>query len=195
MTGPRPILTNGKVKIGMSSPAFGSHVSQFDCNVDDFTLATPNFICMTGGNQPWTTCITAFATLLAALYDGTGQIDTATLEEYVGGSYIPRRTLSLGVAGTSVTGNVAASQATVTFRDFAYIPDRMVFLEGAFGIPYHQGYVGLATQFKNLVDDVLNHSGTHVGNWYKSKSNNYIQGFQFWTDTHNKRLRRKRGQV
>lgn len=195
MVGPRPILTNGLVRVEYTDSSLGPHVMNLDVEVDDFTLAVPNFICKDGIHRQWTTCLANYTAVLRPLYNASTSITQAILLEYSGGAYIPRKTQSLGLAGTASGANVPACQATVTFRDTAYIPDRFVLLEGALSIPFHQGYAGLPGQLKAFVDEVLDDSTDHTGNWYKSKSNNFIASFQFWTDAFNKHLRRKRGLV
>lgn len=196
MTGPKPKLNNGRIQIAYNSDGSSPHECNLDVHISNPSGPAPFLLAeQTGGTVLWTDAVDQFVALMKAFFRSTGTIQNATLSKYVSGVYQPVDTYSIGVAGTSSNTQVPASEATIVFRDAAYNLDKIVLLEGTFGVPFHTAYGLLFPAAQALVDDVLNQAAGHVGTWYQSKSAQPIQSFLFWTHTLNKRLRRVHGYV
>jgi len=196
MPGPRPTLTNGRIKIEYNSASLGTHVCNLDVRIDSpLTPAPFNLVLQSAGVLLWTDAVDRFVLKAKPLFSADFTFTQATLYRYDSGAYIAIDSYSIGVAGTGGGGETPATEETYFFYDEDHIPDKIIFLEQGSGVPLHLNYAGLGASRKAFVDDVLLQASPSIGDWYRSKSDQPITVFLAVTTTFNRRLRRKRGQA
>jgi hypothetical protein len=196
MPGPLPILTNGRIQIQTVDTILGKHVSNLDVQITAPTGGTPFTLdVQTGAVILWTDAVDEFVAEMKKFYAATTTIDTAILGYFVSGAYQALESYAPGVAGTLVGSNVPALQQTLTLRDSHYHLDKIVFMECGGVLPLHATPTALGAPYSTLAASVTDLTAGKIGRWYLSKSRWPMQNALFFTDTFNKRLRRKRGQV
>lgn len=196
MTGPLPVLTNGRISIVYNNASLGDHVCSLDVEVISPAIGGTNDLDVFGGGSlPWHDAVDRFVLKAKPMFDSSFTFTLATIYHYVSGSYQPLDQYSIGVAGTGSGGATPATEETYVFRDSLYNADKIVFLEQGSAVPLHQNYSALGASRKAFVDDVLSGASPAIGSWYNSKSRRDIKSFLAVTTTYNRRLRRKRGQA
>ena len=145
----------------------------------------------TGSFISTASAVAAFVALLKVTYKSTATFDSWTLFENSGGAMIPRNQGSLGVNGLSSAAESPWGQYTLFFRDSSYKPLKVVLLGSADVSVNRFAYSVLGTSLKDIVDDLLNLTTGHAGNWVTSRGFNSPASFLAITGTANRKSRRR----
>lgn len=121
------------------------------------------------------------------------------LEKLIGGVWVPQ---AFHTSAQSATGGTIqlATQLTLYFRDITFKKVKCVLMETIQVVPYHSidplaGDVNMDALIKAFTVDHLNANDPFV--WMVGRSNQYLNTASFVsaTTTHNRKMRRARGQV
>lgn len=194
MTGPKPILANAKIQLSYVSSEPLTH----KCNLNvDAAFTGGNWLVTdaAGGTQNWTTCVDQFWALMKPLYSASAAFGLATLFTYSSGIYIPVATHTPVTAVGTGSASLLANQLTLTARDDLYNLDRIQLMGTNTPQPFFEVANLAGGTFGTIIADLENKTAGHVGNWYRSKDNQYINNMLNIVSTVNKKSRRRLGLV
>lgn len=170
MTGPNPILTNGRLTIFYTTDEPLTHKCNLDVNVA-FSGGVWNLVAFGGGLYGPGTATDEFLNKIKPFHSAATNYTQAILYERVAGVYQARLTIAPTVTvGTGVTGQ-KANQNTFTFRDKGYFLDKIVLFGTNTAAPFEESLPAAGGNIGAFYASLITISAGNIGWWYRSKDN------------------------
>lgn len=147
-----------------------AHVLQMRCDGFGTGVGVNELIATTDLLVPVQDAADEVFTLMAPLYKA---VQTSflgwTLQEYIGGAYVPVNSGSTSVAATGSTNYFPGAQNTFTFRNSAFHINRFILFETSILQFDNFPYALLNASLQALVDSISGQASGDIGDWYEGR--------------------------
>lgn len=190
---PTPYTAGYQLDIVYTVQGF-THRVQLPCGATNIG-GSYNLLRLSMSDYPVASAVADFTNLAKPWFAADVTFTQWILQQHDGGVFIPVAQSGIAVVGTNAGTTKLATQATVVFRDLSYLFYRLVLMEVAFPAPAKDTIPSGTPAVDDLIIDMLPSatSANPIWQWVRSRGNHSLNSALGYTNTFNRRFRRKRG--